>query len=69
MSHEYKNLCVKCGEHVITKRWVLGYNTCLSCGEIEARARKHCTAPINKSNYMLIMDVELLKQLNPKRTT
>jgi len=27
-----------------------------------------CTAPINKSNYVLISNVEDLKGLNPKRS-
>lgn len=42
--------------------------TCAECGETLARAKKHTVAPLNKSNYMLFMDPESLKQLNPKRT-
>lgn len=64
MSHEYKNLCVKCGEHVITKRWVLGYKTCLSCGETAARAVKHTIVPMPKSNYIVVTDMALLVGLN-----
>jgi hypothetical protein len=41
----------------------------MDCGEALAKSRKHTTAPINKSNYMLITNPETLKQLNPKRTT
>lgn len=58
-----------CGMRVPQKRADLGYTTCLSCGESAARAVRHVTAPINKSNYYFIRDYELLKQLNPKRTT
>jgi ribosomal protein L37AE/L43A len=68
MSH--KLLCTHCwGGHVDYRRAALGYRTCMDCGEALAKTRKHTTAPINKSNYMLITNPETLKQLNPKRTT
>ena len=70
MSHEYKNLCVKCGEHVLRKRWVLGYNTCMSCGEEAARVERKgwCVVPYtNKGAYMLMTNIEDLKTINPKR--
>jgi hypothetical protein len=41
----------------------------MDCGETAARQVKHTIAPMNKSNYMLFTDINLLKQLNPKRTT
>jgi hypothetical protein len=59
----------ECGEEVDARRIALGYNLCLACGEVEAKKRRFCIAPLNKSNYMMITDRELLKQLNPKRTT
>jgi hypothetical protein len=59
----------ECGEEVDARRIALGYQTCLICGDKEAKARRFTIAPINKSNYMMITDRELLKQLNPKRTT
>lgn len=59
----------ECGESIDVRRWKLGYATCLECGEREAKTKRFTIAPINKSNYMLITDRELLKQLNPKRTT
>jgi hypothetical protein len=40
----------------------------MACGETLARQVRHTVAPMNKSNYMLFTDPELLKQLNPKRT-
>jgi transcription elongation factor Elf1 len=62
--------CLLCGEEELsTARWALGYKTCLKCGEDRAKQVKHTIAPINKSNYMFISDMETLKQLNPKRTT
>jgi len=43
--------------------------TCMACGERAARKVQHTIAPLNKSNYILISNLEELKQLNPKRTT
>lgn len=61
--------CLECGEDINEKRARLGYTTCLSCGEKIASQKKHCVVPMNKSNYMLVMDRTILTQLNPKRTT
>ena len=58
-----------CGNEISRGRWQLGYTTCLMCGEQQAKQRKFTVAPLNKSNYMMVSDPELLKQLNPKRTT
>lgn len=58
----------ECGEEVDARRIALGYQTCLRCGDVEAKKRKFTIAPINKSNYMMITDLTQLKQLNPKRT-
>jgi hypothetical protein len=41
----------------------------MTCGEKAARAVKHTIAPLNKSNYVMVTDPTMLKQLNPKRTT
>ncbi len=64
-----RNECVECEEYVPVLRWRLGYHTCLKCGEVQARQVKHVSAPLNKSNYILITDFAMLSQLNPKRTT
>jgi ribosomal protein L37AE/L43A len=64
MAHEYNNLCVKCGSHVLQARWKLGYNTCLQCGEIAAKQVKHTVVPMPKSNYIPITNMELLIGLN-----
>jgi len=65
-----KHLCVKCHDSVVPQaRRQLGYLTCMSCGETAASKVRHTIAPMNKGNYMLFTDMELLKQLNPKRTT
>jgi ribosomal protein L37AE/L43A len=63
---EYKNLCIKCGDHVLDARYRLGYTTCLKCGEVIAKETKHTIAPMHKSNYMVITNREDLKGLNNK---
>ena len=64
-----KHSCILCGEGVRAARYKLGYLLCMDCGEEKAKQVKHTIAPINKSNYMYISDLDMLKQLNPKRTT
>jgi hypothetical protein len=60
--------CRWCGDDVAVGRSLLGFSTCLECGEREAREVRHCIVPMNKSNYVVVSDVSLLKQLNPKRS-
>ena len=65
-----KAICKTCHTNSVpTARAQLGYTTCLPCGEKAASKVRHTVAPMNKGNYMLFTDMELLKQLNPKRTT
>ena len=66
MSVEYKNLCIKCGDHVLHQRWALGYTTCLKCGEVVAKETKHTIAPMHKSNYVVITNKLDLQGLNNK---
>lgn len=61
--------CSQCGETYPLARYNLGYRTCLECGDAVARTVRYLSAPINKSNYMLITNLDDLKGLNPKRTS
>lgn len=61
--------CMVCGEEFALDRWSIGYKTCMPCGEAASKHAVRTIANISKSNYMLITDAEMLKQLNPKRTT
>jgi hypothetical protein len=57
-----------CGEGIDPRRVSLGYTTCLSCGEREAKQVKHTVAiPYSKGAYQLITNPDLLRQTNPKR--
>lgn len=60
--------CVDCGATVPQKRVALGYKTCMLCGEEHARQARMgwCVAPMHKSNYMLITDLDDLVGLNNK---
>jgi predicted nucleic acid-binding Zn-ribbon protein len=70
-SKRMKPRCMNCGDTFSAKRARAGYKLCLECGEDQARQdRQHwCVAGINKSNPMLITNLETLKQLNPKRVS
>lgn len=57
----------KCGDTINPRRAALGYNTCLVCGDQAAKLVTFCTAPLNKSNYVVISNPAELRQLNPKR--
>jgi ribosomal protein L37AE/L43A len=69
LQHQYKPRCKSCGEMYPLERMHLGYAFCLPCGDEIAKERKFTIAPLNKSNYVCITDMTMLKQLNPKRTT
>ena len=73
MQSANRNRCtaLHCDEPVSPARVSLGYSVCLQCGELQAKRQRSSwtVAPMNKSNYILVTDRDLLKQLNPKRTT
>ena len=69
MLQQYVPRCFTCGDTYDLERMQLGYAVCLPCGEELAKERKFTIAPLNKTNYICITDMTMLKQLNPKRTT
>jgi ribosomal protein L37AE/L43A len=62
------SFCPNCGDEVASRRRLLGYRTCLTCGDAAAKAVRHCVVPMNKSNYTVVSNPAELAQLNPKRT-
>ena len=60
--------CWGCGDDVDQRRWDRGYRLCMPCGEKQAQAERKswCIAPMHKSNYMLITNMEDLRGLNNK---
>jgi hypothetical protein len=63
--------CACCGLLYPTARAELGYDTCTTCGELEARRVRHTVVPLNKSGYMAYSAEAartIVKQLNPKRS-
>lgn len=60
-----KKLCTRCyAEFIEDDRVVLGYLTCMPCGEEQARKKKHTVVPLPKSNYVVVSDLSLLLGLN-----
>jgi hypothetical protein len=58
--------CVYCAVNIHPYRANLGYETCLECGERQARKVKHCIVPMHKSNYIVVSNREDLKGINNK---
>jgi hypothetical protein len=75
MDEDTRYLCTQCYvEQVAPARAQRCINdkepiTCPQCGDKVARQVKHCVVNMNKVAYMVVTDREILKQLNPKRTT
>ena len=47
MTH-HEPICPSCYiEDIALQRYALGYRTCLTCGEKQAKKVKHCVAPLN----------------------
>lgn len=44
----------------------LGYRTCLSCGEKQAKQRTFTVVPMHKSNYVAMFNMDDLKGINNK---
>ena len=59
--------CKLCGEEYDLARLDIGYAVCLDCGDEIAKDKVYTIAPLNKSNYICITDMAMLKQLNPTR--
>ena len=67
MTHYHNLICTTCyAERVPPARARLGYRSCMTCGDKNARAVKHTIAPMHKSNYMLFTNMEDLKGINNK---
>ena len=56
--------CIICLENVNNQRSLLGYKTCLSCGEKQAKKKKHCIVPLHKSTYFVANNKQQLLYLN-----
>ncbi len=48
------------------RRASLGYDTCLSCGDKEAKQKVHTVVPMHKSNYVLVTNLSELVNINTK---
>ena len=66
MRSRMKGVCLLCGDTFKWARFKLGYRLCLDCGEEQAKTVTRTVAPMHKSNYVLITNMEDLKGLNNK---
>jgi hypothetical protein len=65
--HTHLPICLTCySERIPPARANLGYKTCLSCGDKQAKATIRTVAPMHKSNYVLITNRDDLVGLNNK---
>lgn len=58
--------CEVCEALYDQRRADLGYTTCVTCGEKQARQRKHTVVPLHKSNYMVPANADELRGINNK---
>jgi len=68
MSEDYHlPICVSCyAVRVEPQRRAMARPTCMACGGKIAKQRKFTVAPMHKSNYMLLTDMDDLKGINNK---
>ena len=65
MNEQYLPICTHCyAVRVEPHRARAIRPTCMECGEIVAKQRKHTVVPMPKSNYILVTDPSLLVGLN-----
>lgn len=65
MNEQYLPICTHCyAVRVEPHRARALRPTCMDCGEIVAKQRKHTVVPMPKSNYILVTDPSLLVGLN-----
>ena len=58
--------CILCNAIVHPLRSKLGIDTCIHCGDKQAKQRKHCIVPMHKSNYIVVTDRDDLVRINNK---
>jgi ribosomal protein L37AE/L43A len=58
--------CKLCGMTYAAERLAIGYAICMPCGDDLASKIVRTIAPMHKSNYMMITNMEDLKGLNNK---
>ena len=58
--------CITCNAIVHPLRIQIGINTCIHCGDKEAKQRTHCIVPMHKSNYIVVTDRNDLVRINNK---
>ena len=58
--------CILCNAEVHPLRVQAGIDTCIHCGDKQAKQRKHCIVPMHKSNYIVVTNHDDLVRINNK---
>ena len=58
--------CISCNAVVHPLRLKAGINTCIYCGDKQAKQRTHCIVPMHKSNYIVVTNRDDLVRINNK---
>lgn len=59
--------CISCGYTFPLRRFELGYNTCLTCGDFAAREVKFTVMPAYNKGAYQVVSREDIAHTNPKR--
>lgn len=59
--------CCKCGDDFPSARAALGYRTCLSCGQEEAKLTKFTVIPAYSKGAYQVISKHDIANTNPKR--
>ena len=58
--------CSLCGSNIEPPARGSITSLCMPCGEKAAKEQKHCVVPMHKSNYVVVVDRDLLTGVNQK---
>ena len=58
--------CSLCGSNIEPPMRGRITSLCVSCGEEQAKQKKHCIVPMHKSNYVVVTDRDVLTGVNQK---
>ena len=62
------SFCPNCGDEVASRRRLLGYRTCLTCGDAAARQVKFTVIPAYSKGAYQVVSRDDIALTNPKRT-
>jgi len=61
--------CITCGSLIEPEQRRTISSLCMPCGEEAATRTRHTIVPMAKSNYIVVTDLSILKELNKYAST